>query len=98
MQADAICKAATNRFQEEVASLTGPQLLFETDWERGSRSHLGGGAWGKLRALAPPRGERARVNEIYSLMKRRTGTSSARGGISCQHPAHPHAVGEVVSA
>jgi hypothetical protein len=71
VQADAICNAATNRFQEEVASLTGPQLFFETDWSDAAAG-ISEQALAELRALAPPKGDRARVNEIYSLMERRT--------------------------
>jgi hypothetical protein len=70
-RADAICTAATARFQAEVDSIGGPQFVFETRWSEAA-ARISEEALADLRALRPPKADRARVNTIYSLMERRT--------------------------
>jgi hypothetical protein len=70
-QADAICKAATDRFDEAVPGLDATDLEVTAAWSLAA-ARFSEEALAELRALPPPKAHRARLNEFYSLLEQQT--------------------------
>ena len=75
-QADAICQAATDRFDAAVpeldgTELDGTELEVAAAWSEAA-ARFSEEALAELRALPPPKAHRARLNEFYSLLEKQT--------------------------
>jgi hypothetical protein len=69
-RADAICRAATDRFS--LAAPLGTELEELAAWSKAA-ARASEGAIAELRALAPPKGDRVAVERVLSFMERLPG-------------------------
>jgi hypothetical protein len=70
-QADAICRAATDRLDAAVAELEGAELEVAAAWSEAA-ARFSEEALEELRALHAPKAHRAHLNEFYSLLELQT--------------------------